>query len=384
MVMRLRRSLSVVHLLAAATLVAGAGAAVATPGPRDPGSGSGSHRQHWTVVPGVTYSQWHFLTPSGSPERVHVLDVNPSRPGISLGYDANATLRDRAPVSRTLATDPAAVAGVNGDYFDIQDTGAPLGIGKSASRGLLHATASGWNNAFYEDSDGRYRVGTLDLSAHLVQQPTWRISGLNTPHTQPNSITLYTRVWGRTVGRRVVDDKKAVVREAHVEGGVVVHNSTRLLADQRFHGELLLGRGTGARELKTLPVGSPVTARWSLVQQPRMAITGSQVLVNNGRVVAHSDGQAAPRTSVGVDTGNGHVLVVAVDGRQSRARGMSLPAFAGLLRSLGVDDAVNLDGGGSTTMVARKAGTMRVVNSPSLGHQRPVADTLAVDYTPPS
>jgi len=80
------------------------------------------------------------------------------------------------------------------------------------------------------------------------------------------------------------------------------------------------------------------------------------------------------------------VLLVALDGRQKKATGMSMVGWARLLEGLGGDDAVNLDGGGSSTMVARnRAGTsLGVVNRPSLGHERPVPDALTVDYAPPS
>src|SRR4051794_8035165 len=174
----------------------------------------------WTVAPGITYSQWAFSSPAG-PQRIHVLDINPKIPGVSLDYAANATLRRRAPTSALVASERHAVAGVNGSFFDITDTGAPLGIGRSRARGLLHAPASGWNNAFYQAADGSYHVGPLALTARLVQQPTWKVSGLNTPHARPGSITLYTPVWGSASGRRVLDGQRGPVRQVHVRGGVV-------------------------------------------------------------------------------------------------------------------------------------------------------------------
>src|SRR5262249_46621530 len=153
-----------------------------------------------------------------------------------------------------------------------------------------------------------------------------------------------------------------------------------------FHGLLLIGLGRGAQLLKTLEVGSELDATWALDPRPQMAITGSQVLLQDGRVVATSDHQQAPRTAVGIDTDTGHVLLVTIDGRQRRATGMSMRGWAGFLASLGLDDAVNLDGGGSSTMVARSAGgtTTGVVNRPSLGHERRVPDALTVSYAPPS
>jgi exopolysaccharide biosynthesis protein len=115
-----------------------------------------------------------------------------------------------------------------------------------------------------------------------------------------------------------------------------------------------------------------------------MAITGSQVLVRDGQVVARSDGLRAPRTAIGIDGDTGHVLLVTLDGRDPHAVGMRMRGWARFLARLGIDHAVNLDGGGSSTMVARTAGgsALAVVNRPSLGHQRRVPDAVTVDYAP--
>jgi len=350
-----------------------------------PTDGAISHRKSWRVAPGVTYRQWHFTSPAG-PQRVHVLDVNPHKPGVSLGYQVNTRLQVRAPTSQIVAADPQAVGGTNGNFFDISDTGAPLGVGRNRAHGVQHAPASGWNNAFYQARDGSYHVGTVSLTAHLTQHPDWPVTGLNMPHARSDAITLYTRVWGRASGRAVVDGRRTPVREVHVNDGVVRQNSATLRKGRPFHGFLLVGLGRGARLLETLPVGSELDATWALDPRPQMAITGSQVLVQDGRVVAANDHAKAPRTAVGIDTDTGHVLVVTIDGRQQRATGLSTLGWARMLRDLGVDDAVNLDGGGSTTMVARSADgtTTGVVNKPSLGHERPVPDALTVDYTPPA
>jgi exopolysaccharide biosynthesis protein len=129
-----------------------------------------------------------------------------------------------------------------------------------------------------------------------------------------------------------------------------------------------------------------VSAHWSLDQPTTMAITGSQILVQDGQVVASNDRMSAPRTAVGIDASTGHILLAALDGRQAGAAGLSTLAWADVLAGLGIGNALNLDGGGSTTMVARDALGLSndVVNTPSLGYQRHLPDVLAVDYTPPA
>ena len=57
--------------------------------------------------------------------------------------------------------------------------------------------------------------------------------------------------------------------------------------------------------------------------------------------------------------------------------------LAKLFQRLGVEDALNLDGGGSSIMVGRQVdGSLAVLNSPSDGHPRPVANGLEVTYQP--
>ena len=77
------------------------------------------------------------------------------------------------------------------------------------------------------------------------------------------------------------------------------------------------------------------------------------------------------------------MLLVAVDGRQAGySAGMSLRELATLMRALGARDAINLDGGGSTTLVVadpRASGALHIANHPSdAAGERAVGDALAV------
>jgi exopolysaccharide biosynthesis protein len=100
-----------------------------------------------------------------------------------------------------------------------------------------------------------------------------------------------------------------------------------------------------------------------------------------------TEGQASfrarnPRTAAGIANRGRRLILVVVDGRQKGySDGMTLTELASLMLSLGARDAINLDGGGSSTLVyadsAAKA--MRVANRPSdPTGERPVGDALAV------
>jgi hypothetical protein len=80
-----------------------------------------------------------------------------------------------------------------------------------------------------------------------------------------------------------------------------------------------------------------------------------------------------PRTAVAVTSG-GALLFVTLDGRQASSVGMTLRELAEALIDLGAREAMNLDGGGSTTMVVRDA----IRNSPSDGMERAVSDAILI------
>ena len=85
-----------------------------------------------------------------------------------------------------------------------------------------------------------------------------------------------------------------------------------------------------------------------------------------------------PRTAVGMSKDGTELFVTTIDGRSGASRGMTLPEMGEFFKDMGAHNAVNLDGGGSTTMVARPAGaqTPTVQNSPSDGEERNVPNSL--------
>ncbi len=113
------------------------------------------------------------------------------------------------------------------------------------------------------------------------------------------------------------------------------------------------------------------------------AVSGYQIL-ERGRTVAWAPALLAersePRLALGL--GEGHLWIVAVDGRQpSYSGGCNVETLARALLARGVTDALHLDGGGSTTLVVKGPNGPRVLNVPVHGRhppgvERPVANHL--------
>ncbi len=108
------------------------------------------------------------------------------------------------------------------------------------------------------------------------------------------------------------------------------------------------------------------------------ACSGSHVIVENGQIAPKNVEALVtdrhPRTAVGIDKSRRYFYMVVVDGRMNSSVGMTLDELGQEMIRLGVDEAVNLDGGGSSTMVIQGKGLM---NRPTGGtYQRPVASHL--------
>ena len=124
-------------------------------------------------------------------------------------------------------------------------------------------------------------------------------------------------------------------------------------------------------------------SRWERDIEAEDVVTTGPVLLVDGEaepvVKDRFNTNRHPRTAVGRRS-DGTVLLVVADGRNSAAAGLSMVELQQVMVALGCRDAINLDGGGSTTMVVRGA----VVNHPSDNNrfdaagERPVANAVVV------
>lgn len=108
-------------------------------------------------------------------------------------------------------------------------------------------------------------------------------------------------------------------------------------------------------------------------------------LVADGKVLPRPSGDRHPRTALGLDATGRWLLMAVVDGRQPRhSVGMTAEECAALMLRHGSWRAINLDGGGSSVMVAADAqGALQVLNHPSDGHPRPLPIMLGVRVRDP-
>ena len=115
-------------------------------------------------------------------------------------------------------------------------------------------------------------------------------------------------------------------------------------------------------------------------------ISGNTMLVKDGAVVPHENKVRHPRTVAGLNADNTKLILLVVEGRKPGiAFGMNYAELAAEMIRLGCKDALNLDGGGSSVMAVRDPakGEFRILNQPTDGRERAVANVLGITIREP-
>ncbi|MFG2322718.1 phosphodiester glycosidase family protein [Streptomyces sp. NPDC048568] len=371
----------------------------------------------------AVYTGWDGEATDRGPWRVDVLTVDPRRFRGSLDASYGPDLEARETTSR-LSAAADATAAVNAGFFVLDPKagapGDPAGVGVYDGR-LLSEPVAGRPSLVLHDNARGTRVTRFTWRGRVTADGTSlslggvnRVPGLirncggtagdvptslplhDVTCTNPNDLVAFTPEFegGRTPGgegvEAVLDAHDRVVEVRSPRGGTLPPGGTSLQATGRrvadltavahvgdrlrVHTTLLDARG---RPYRPSPRTDIVNAGPELVRDGRIHITPAA----DGMV--HPDDPSwyygwvhkrNPRTLAGVDAAGRTVLVTA-DGRATRSLGLSIAESAAVARSLGLRDAVNLDGGGSTTMVTDDT----VINTPSdATGERPVGDALLI------
>src|SRR5699024_8183531 len=156
---------------------------------------------------------------------------------------------------------------------------------------------------------------------------------------------------------------------------------------------VLSGHGKASKRLQKMKVGDTVEIKVGMDkkwQDSEFMLAGGPQLVKNGKVNVSMNTSSwlankafTSRTAVGVDKSRNKVFFVTVD--TSISDGMTINELARLMKDLGADAALNLDGGGSTTMVVRPkgGGSLKVANKLQDGAERGVSGILMAADTEP-
>lgn len=333
------------------------------------------------LAEGVSYWEGQRWT-GGGPARVRTLKVDTRRAEVrpALAAPGKQGKMSLEPVSR-IAQRQKAVAAVNGTFFS-PASHAPLGL--LVIDGQLVSSQFSNRSAFYLLKDGRSMVS----NANLMAQVTTLGGEILQPHAvnQPaarHQLTLYTDHYGFR-SQTWPDPSRWEVALSPLGSIVNVGQGDLSIP---MGGFVLSAQGKERdRLMQALSPGSQTRVTLGLEKSGKNVahvIGGGPSLVSKGKVRVTAVEERfrndvslgrAPRTAIGVD-GQGQLLLATVDGRQpGYSVGMTLRELARTLDELGAVEAINLDGGGSTTMAIRG----EVVNQPSDGKERWVSNALVV------
>lgn len=291
------------------------------------------------------------------------------------GVSHRSNVRDMVNVS-------GAIAGVNGDYFNYQPHPSTLGMIVNDGK-LISSAQEGKNKlpVFYQSSAGDSQLGYIDQSVDILNQLSgakYHVSGFNKAYGGYKYLSLLTRDWGR----KSFGAKAANMTEVLVENGVV--------ADIRTNGEpfdipedgYVLSQNNSP--LASLTLGTPLELQVTSnvdYKALKFAMGGGSIILKNGVAMQTNiiNKGRHPRTGIGVTQDGSKIVIITVDGRNGYA-GLTQKEFGEIFKSFGCYNAMNLDGGGSTTMVKKTKAMDKaeIINKPSGGTPRAVVSGVGV------
>jgi hypothetical protein len=289
---------------------------------------------------------------------------------------------------------------VNGSFFTT--AGAPVGGLIGDGRPLTSPVDSRSN--FSVAGDGTLRLGRLSMTTSLTtsyprvpagilrrtappEERSTAVDGVNVRRAA-DRLVLYTPAFGPTTETSGGTELTARIISPSGPLHAGVPTALELVSARSGRsaipsdGVVLSGSGEAASTLSALwndvkagRAESRATLTVALSSSVAQSVAGKPVLLRDGERATRSKSRADARTIVGWNN-RGDVLLVTVDGRQSGRSGLSVIDAANLMRSLGAVEALNLDGGGSTTFVLNG----RLANQPSTSshRERGVAVALAI------
>jgi len=355
-----------------------------------------------TVTKGVTIENIVKFTKNGW-YNINVMTVDLSNKYISVDSLTNTESIGKLATTKKLATQRNAVAAVNASFFTPDGGGYGHPLGTVVQSSDILCASSDFNR--YSDAIASFSIDKLNnaiINYWKVNMNLITRDGEKIPVAQYNKynnskfkdITVFDRKWGtKAVG--ATEDIPDLFQMVVENGVVTKFLSGQPAAEIPENGYVVVTREEGAKTLrKAFSIGNEVT--FSIETTPswtdlKMSVSGSSVLVQNGKIpatfsYAPSDVVAkSPKTAIGASKDGKTLYFVTVDGRQTASIGFSLNEMAQFMKSIGAYNAINMDGGGSTTIVARPEGSreVQVMNLPSDGSQRGISTAVGVFTSAP-
>lgn len=368
---------------------------------------------HAKVGPGTTQTSLR-LRAGSNPLEVHYLTIDLTTPGVSIRSVCATNKVAGTARTSTMATSNSKdgvlyFAGANGDFFSTSGTSS-LGtsvVGTPTTSTTVEREIYKTSNSNYQftvDTAGVTRICRLNYytGTATIGDKVTLFKGVNVM-SPANGITIYTpRYWGSAnqndyAGNCYQVTAKLVEGDKFYAGGkfrLVVTSDTTSNGDTRVpaDGFVIHGRGTSKTGCNTgaknfvgaLRPGDIVEFDNIILTPdgeriyPRTIISGNPKNVGGGETLdtegERNDASARhPRTSLGVNKDGTKMIMMVIDGRIASSVGVTTSMLADVMRFAGAYEALNVDGGGSSTLYTAALG---VRNNCSDGSERAVGNAI--------
>lgn len=345
-----------------------------------------------TITKGVTYELSHRLTNEGWVD-VNVLKVNLEDANITVApVQSTKELGLKEPLTDLLYNN-GAIAGVNSDFFGMKGAySASFGI--AIQNGNIMSSSDDKNNetndyaTFFMDKDNIPFMEFLKINFEFLNggNKNIDINAINKAGDQVYAMK-FDKNGGETT--QALDNRFTNLVKIVVENDIITYISQKgetvpvpengylIITNEQWYDEraelFVVGQTAEFKITSTIDINNINTA-----------ISGGAKILDNG-VISASPGAVIspksrqPRTAIGITADGKELIFIVVDGR-SHSIGATQDELATLLLQYGAYNAMNFDGGGSSTMIAKTLDDqwLTIKNTLSEGSQRKVINGFGV------
>ncbi len=362
--------------------------------------------EQFQVGPDVSHSSYRLKNDKYI-EMVNILEIDPKNKYIDLEVTspkgkvvALDTVRNQA--KQIDQTGHKVIAAFNGDFYNTTTKFAGVPKGLQISNGEIITAPQSSQSVLAVMEDGSFAMnekvemtGAIEVDEGDEEAPM--LTGINRPESNSDYLYLYTSKFSSTTKTENAEVEVVLNPEEEALKSNEVNIATVESIDEASNSTIPSGKwvlsasGEDAEWLlSTLSVGSEITFDIEIDQEVDdavQAVSGGVVLMSDGEPTAKAlkDQTRHPRTFISEK--DGKLYVTTFDGRQpGYSDGITLAEGAKYLAQQGMETAINLDGGGSTTYGVRLPGdpSLSVINSPSDGYERKNSNSLMIVSTAPA
>ncbi len=347
---------------------------------------------------GISYIKDRRLTAVGWLD-TYILKVDLTNPDVRIDVLESTNQYNKRETTTDLIKSNGAVAGINGDFFDMSKN-PTASLGMVARDGKLISAYNNTNidenkwTTFFIDNEGNPFIDYCKIKMLFYNENGVYIgvAGINKITSFKYAVYLDRNSYTSTAE---IDSRHPALYKFVVQDGVITYVSKRgetvEIPENGY--VIVIDEPTAVQKRAEFKVGQKVffDLQTSVdLTSIQMALGGAGKIVDKGTVPVNpghlvSPNVRGPRTALGISRDGRTLYLIAVDGR-GQSVGATHSEMTSLLMEYDIYDAIHLDGGGSTTIAAKPMGKdeLSLLNKPSDGSERKVVNGLGVFFDAPA